>query len=134
MLVSCFLVARAPAATISAADAVASAIPMLAALSVTPTNVAVAAVATSVLATDAPSTALIIAELMLAPADDAASIAATLAAFDAVVVAVYIELASAVVVSAAAIDTPSKAELVLLAMLLAAFDIEVGSRGGVGAA
>ena len=71
---------------------------------------------------------------MLAPADDAASIAATLAAFDAVVVAVYIELASAVVVSAAAIDTPSKAELVLLAMLLAAFDIEVGSRGGVGAA
>ena len=134
MLVSCFLVARAPAATMSAADAVASAIPMLAALSVTPTNVAVAAVATSVLATDAPSTALIIAELMLAPADDAASIAATLAAFDAVVVAVYIELASAVVVSAAAIDTPSKAELVLLAMLLAAFDIEVGSRGGVGAA
>ena len=134
MLVSCFLVARAPAATMSAADAVASAIPMLAALSVTPTNVAVAAVATSVLATDAPSTALIIAELMLAPADDAASIAATLAAFDAVVVAVNIELASAVVVSAAAIDTPSKAELVLLAMLLAAFDIEVGSRGGVGAA
>ena len=98
---------------------------MLEALSVVPTSTVVAAVATSVLETDAPSTALAIAELMLrlAPADDSASIAATLAAFDAPVVAIYIELSSALVVSAVAIYMTSKAELVLLAMLLAAFDM-----------